>query len=57
LYDSSGSLDFSFGTAGILRVNIGSGTTDIAQDLAVDSNGHLAITGFSDDDLFVAKIE
>ena len=54
-YDSNGNPDTSFGSSGILRVNVNGGT-DIAEKFSVNPDGTILITGYSADKLYVAKV-
>lgn len=52
-YNSTGVLDNSFGSNGI--VNAGIGSVSQANDVIIDANNNLVITGFTDNSLFVAR--
>ena len=46
-YNTTGSLDESFGTAGITTTNLG-GTNDVGNSIAIQSDGKIVVAGFSD---------
>ena len=52
-YNSAGVLDNSFGTSGI--VNAGIGSVSQANDVIIDANNNLLITGFTDSSLLIAR--
>jgi uncharacterized delta-60 repeat protein len=47
-YDTSGNIDFSFGTSGIARIPL-SGTTAIITDIKILSDGKIALSGASNE--------
>lgn len=48
-YDSSGNLDASFGTGGIVTTDLGGGSQDIIYDIAIQSDGKIVVAGQAGD--------
>lgn len=44
-YNSSGSLDTSFGAGGIVKTDIGNGSGDYAHDVAIQADGKIVVVG------------
>lgn len=44
-YNSDGSLDTNFGTGGKVATDIDNGSTDLINDVAIDSNGRIVVVG------------
>ncbi len=55
-YSADGILDTGFGTNGVFYIDI-DGTTDIVEDFVVNVDGTIVVTGYSDEDVYVAKIQ
>ncbi len=51
-YNPNGSLDSSFGSAGIVTTSIGSGNA-YAQSVAIQSDGKIVVTGYSSNDGYI----
>jgi uncharacterized delta-60 repeat protein len=58
-YNSNGSLDSSFGSGGFVLTDLGNSSTDTGVGMAIQSNGKLVVSGFSDangsDDFALAR--
>ncbi|MCP4332867.1 MAG: hypothetical protein GY785_09455 [Gammaproteobacteria bacterium] len=55
-YSADGILDTGFGTNGVFYIDI-DGTTDIVEDFVVNVDGTIVVTGYSDEGVYVAKIQ
>ena len=47
-YNADGSLDTTFGTAGIVTTDIQTGSDDVAYSLAIQADGKIVLAGYSD---------
>lgn len=56
-YGTDGEFDSNFADNGIFTLDVGSGDTDVNESIAVNLDGTFLITGFSSDDLYLAKIK
>ncbi len=59
-YNSNGSPDATFGTAGVVTYGDGGGRNDYGYGLVIEQNGKIVITGYSmgdTDNLFVARFQ
>ncbi len=55
-YSAGGIIDTGFGTNGVFYIDI-DGTTDIVEAFAVNADGTIVVTGYSDEGLYAAKIQ
>lgn len=56
-YQQNGTVDGSFGTAGIATFDIGTATVDTASDIVLQSDGQMIVAGSSDNDFAVIRID
>ncbi|WP_448268342.1 putative Ig domain-containing protein [Nostoc sp. DSM 114159] len=56
-YDSNGSLDTSFGTAGKVITDIGTNTTDTAYSIALQDDGKILLAGVSSNNFAVVRYD